>query len=281
MPSDDDSSAEDRLIARYFGPLATAPGAFGLHDDAAIVTPPPGCDLVLTTDGGIAGVHFFPDDAAEAIGRKVLRMNLSDLAAKGAQPLGFLLSLALPASIDGPWLAAFANGLGDDARALRLSAAWRRYRSHARAAVGFDHGVRRGAARRHGAARDRQSRATASSSPAPSATPRSASCCGAIRARRSAGGCRTSAVRGAQGPLSAAATAHRARRRGPPRCRGGDGRLRRACRRPRETVPGLRRRGGSRCCARAAFGGRARRSRGAAGVAGDRAHRRRRLRDSC
>jgi thiamine-monophosphate kinase len=116
LASDDDGSAEDRLIARYFGPLATAPGAFGLHDDAAVVTPPPGCDVVLTTDGGIAGVHFFADDAAEAIGRKVLRMNLSDLAAKGAQPLGFLLSVALPASIDGPWLAAFVNGLGDDAR---------------------------------------------------------------------------------------------------------------------------------------------------------------------
>ena len=116
MPAHDNSSAEERLIARYFGPLATAPGAFGLIDDAAIVIPPPGCDLVLTTDGGIAGVHFFPDDAAEAIGRKVLRMNLSDLAAKGAQPIGFLLSLALPASIDGPWLAAFANGLGDDAK---------------------------------------------------------------------------------------------------------------------------------------------------------------------
>ncbi len=116
MPAHDDSSAEDRLIARYFAPLATTPGAFGLSDDAAIVTPPPGCDLVLTTDGGIAGVHFFPDDPAEKIARKVLRMNLSDLAAKGARPIGFLLSVALPASIDGPWLAAFVNGLGDDAK---------------------------------------------------------------------------------------------------------------------------------------------------------------------
>jgi thiamine-monophosphate kinase len=115
MPSDD-TSAEERLIARYFRPLATAPGAFGLEDDAAIVTPPPGCDLVLTTDGIIAGVHFFADDGAEAIGRKVLRVNLSDLAAKGAQPIGFLLSVALPPSIDEPWLAAFVNGLGDDAR---------------------------------------------------------------------------------------------------------------------------------------------------------------------
>jgi thiamine-monophosphate kinase len=116
MSADDERSPEERLIARYFVPLATAPGALGLIDDAAIVTPPPGCDLVLTTDGGIAGVHFFPDDGAEAIGRKVLRMNLSDLAAKGAKPLGFLLSVALPASIDEPWLAAFTNGLGDDAR---------------------------------------------------------------------------------------------------------------------------------------------------------------------
>lgn len=115
MPSDDDISAEERLIARHFGPLATAPGAFGLHDDAAVVTPPPGCDLVLTTDGVIAGVHFFPDDPPGDVARKVLRMNLSDLAAKGAAPVGFLLSIALPSGIGQPWIAAFAAGLGDDA----------------------------------------------------------------------------------------------------------------------------------------------------------------------
>ena len=108
-------SAEDRLIARYFRPLATAPGAFGLADDAAVVTPPPGCDLVLTTDGVIAGVHFFADDPAESVGRKALRMNLSDLAAKGAKPMGFLLALALPAGTDEAWIAAFAAGLGEDA----------------------------------------------------------------------------------------------------------------------------------------------------------------------
>lgn len=116
MPADDDSSAEERLIARHFRPLATAPGALGLHDDAAVVTPPPGCDLVLTTDGVIAGVHFFPDDPAGAIARKALRMNLSDLAAKGARPIGFLLSVALPATIDEPWVAAFARGLAQDIR---------------------------------------------------------------------------------------------------------------------------------------------------------------------
>jgi len=108
-------SAEDRLIARYFRPLAVAPGAFGLVDDAAALTPPAGCDLVLTTDGVIAGVHFFLDDRPNDIARKALRMNLSDLAAKGATPIGFLLSLALPAGTDEAWLGGFAAGLGEDA----------------------------------------------------------------------------------------------------------------------------------------------------------------------
>lgn len=116
MAARDETSAEERLIARYFGPLATHPGALGLADDAAILTPPAGCDLVLTTDGVIAGVHFFADDPPEDIGRKVLRMNLSDLAAKGAKPLGFLMSIALPAGVEEPWLAAFAAGLGEDAK---------------------------------------------------------------------------------------------------------------------------------------------------------------------
>lgn len=116
MAGHDETSAEERLIARYFRPLATAPGAFGLNDDAAIVTPPPGCDLVLTTDGVIAGVHFLPDDPPDNIGRKVLRMNLSDLAAKGAKPVGFLMSIALPAATDEAWIAAFAAGLGEDAK---------------------------------------------------------------------------------------------------------------------------------------------------------------------
>jgi thiamine-monophosphate kinase len=112
---EDTQSPEDRLIARYFGPLAKHPGAFGLSDDAAALTPPAGCDLVLTTDGVIAGVHFFPDDPPGSIARKVLRMNLSDLAAKGARPVGFLLSIALPQKFDEAWLAAFVEGLGSDA----------------------------------------------------------------------------------------------------------------------------------------------------------------------
>ena len=113
--SKSNESAEDRLITRYFRPLATAAGAFGLIDDAAALTPPPGCDLVLTTDGVIAGVHFFPDDPPEMVSRKVLRMNLSDLAAKGARPLGFLLPVALPEGFGETWLGAFAAGLADDA----------------------------------------------------------------------------------------------------------------------------------------------------------------------
>src|SRR5579864_4018535 len=115
MAAKGDMSAEERLIARCFGALATHPGALGLTDDAAVLTPPPGCDLVLTTDGVIAGVHFFQDDPPETIGRKALRMNLSDLAAKGARPLGFLLSAALPADVEEKWLADFAAGLGADA----------------------------------------------------------------------------------------------------------------------------------------------------------------------
>src|ERR1700730_1668526 len=112
-------SGEDRLIERFFRPLARDPEALGLVDDAAVITPPAGADLVLTTDGVIEGVHFFPDDPADAVARKALRANLSDLAAKGAAPLGFLLSLALPAKADEKWLALFAKGLGADAEAYR------------------------------------------------------------------------------------------------------------------------------------------------------------------
>ncbi|HEX2655356.1 MAG TPA: thiamine-phosphate kinase [Xanthobacteraceae bacterium] len=108
-------SGEDHLIAHYFKPLAKHPGALGLADDTACFTPPQGFDLVLKTDPIIAGVHFFPDDAADAVARKALRVNLSDLAAKGAQPAGFLLAIALPSNIGADWLEAFARGLGEDA----------------------------------------------------------------------------------------------------------------------------------------------------------------------
>ncbi len=104
---------EADLIARYFAPLA-APAGLGLRDDAALLRPPPGEDLVLTTDALVAGVHFFADDPPGTIARKALRVNLSDLAAKAARPLGFLLGLALPSDWSEPWLAAFVDGLGAD-----------------------------------------------------------------------------------------------------------------------------------------------------------------------
>ena len=108
-------SGEDRLIQRFFRPLAKYPGAFGLTDDAAAYVPPPGSDLVLTVDMVIGGIHFFPEDAPDMVAKKALRVNISDLAAKGARPAGFLLALALPSSINEDWLELFARGLGDDA----------------------------------------------------------------------------------------------------------------------------------------------------------------------
>jgi thiamine-monophosphate kinase len=115
MSASEQASGEDRLIARFFKPLATHPAALGLSDDTAVLKPPPGCDLVLTTDAIMAGVHFFPDDPPGQLARKALRVNLSDLAAKGAKPLGFLLSLALPIDVSDSWLSSFATGLKADA----------------------------------------------------------------------------------------------------------------------------------------------------------------------
>jgi thiamine-monophosphate kinase len=110
------ASGEDSLIARYFRPLATDPGAFGLGDDAAVLKAL-GNDIVVTTDALVEGVHFLTDDPADTIAQKALRVNLSDLAAKGADPAGFVLSLALR-KVDEVWLAAFARGLGADAAAF-------------------------------------------------------------------------------------------------------------------------------------------------------------------
>jgi thiamine-monophosphate kinase len=107
------ASGEDALIARYFRPLATDPGAFNLIDDAAILKVA-GDDIVVTTDVVVEGVHFLSDDPPDSVARKALRVNLSDLAAKGATPAGFVLTLALRAA-DDAWLAPFARGLGEDA----------------------------------------------------------------------------------------------------------------------------------------------------------------------
>jgi thiamine-monophosphate kinase len=106
-------TGEDSLIARYFKPLATDPGAFDLTDDAAILKSS-GDDLVVTTDAIVEGVHFLADDPPDSIARKALRVNLSDLAAKGAVPTGFVLTLALREA-DDAWLTPFAHALGEDA----------------------------------------------------------------------------------------------------------------------------------------------------------------------
>jgi thiamine-monophosphate kinase len=103
---------EQDLIARYFAPLA-GPGGLGLRDDAALLAPAPGTELVLTADALVAGVHFFSQDPPEKIAAKALAVNLSDLAAKAADPLGFLLTLALPREWTPDWLEAFSRGLGE------------------------------------------------------------------------------------------------------------------------------------------------------------------------
>lgn len=105
--------SEDELIDRLFAPLA-GPAGLGLRDDAALL-PACGEPLVATVDMLVAGVHFFADDPPALIAKKALRVNLSDLAAKGAAPVGFLLSLALPPDWNNDWLAAFAGGLAEDA----------------------------------------------------------------------------------------------------------------------------------------------------------------------
>lgn len=114
-------SGEFEIIARFFAPLASDPGAFGLKDDVAVLKPAPGHELVVKTDGIVESVHFFKNDPPGSIAQKALRVNLSDLAAKGAEPLGYLLTLALPDWVDDAWLAAFAAGLAEDQKKFRVS----------------------------------------------------------------------------------------------------------------------------------------------------------------
>ncbi|MBI1329330.1 MAG: thiamine-phosphate kinase [Alphaproteobacteria bacterium] len=112
---------EFELIAQLFAPLATDPGAYGLRDDVALLAPPAGQDLVLKTDAIVEGVHFFAADPADLVAQKALRVNVSDLAAKGATPTGYLLSLSIPQQTSMPWLTAFAEGLARDQKAWGIS----------------------------------------------------------------------------------------------------------------------------------------------------------------
>lgn len=110
--TEDRVANETELIQTYLAPLTGgAPGSFGLRDDAALISPEPGTDLVFTSDPIIAGVHFFPSDNAADIAWKALAVNASDLAAKGARPVAYLLNLALPEPPSREWIGNFADGL--------------------------------------------------------------------------------------------------------------------------------------------------------------------------
>ncbi len=114
--------SEFQRIEKLFAPLAAkALGALGLSDDAALLEPAEGQELVITVDTVVGGVHFFDTDPPELIAKKALRVNLSDLAAKGAAPLGYFLALSLPSSLDDDWLARFASGLNEDQDRFGLS----------------------------------------------------------------------------------------------------------------------------------------------------------------
>jgi len=104
---------EFERIARFFAPLA-AEGALGLVDDVALIDGPEGEQYALTTDTIIEGVDYFPDDPPGLVAKKLLRVNLSDLAAKGARPFGYLLTTALPPTRGEAWLEAFSAGLAAD-----------------------------------------------------------------------------------------------------------------------------------------------------------------------
>jgi thiamine-monophosphate kinase len=106
---------EFAMIAKLFAPLAAkAEGAFGLLDDVATLRLPEGQELVAKVDAIVESVHFLRQDPADLIARKALRVNLSDLAAKGAEPMGYLLSLSVASWCDDDWLARFAAGLAED-----------------------------------------------------------------------------------------------------------------------------------------------------------------------
>jgi thiamine-monophosphate kinase len=104
---------EFERIARFFAPLAGR-GSLNLKDDVALIDGPGGTDYVLSTDAIVEGVHFFSTDPPRQIAQKLLRVNLSDLAAKGAKPVGYLLTAALTQAADETWLRGFSSGLALD-----------------------------------------------------------------------------------------------------------------------------------------------------------------------
>lgn len=115
---------EFELIGELFAPLAAdEPGALGLLDDAALIAPRAGFDLVTAVDTLVEGVHFLSSDPPFDVARKLLRVNLSDLAAMGARPRVYLLGLAVPDAIGFDWLRDFARGLASDQARFGISLA--------------------------------------------------------------------------------------------------------------------------------------------------------------
>ncbi len=106
-----ENGGEFEIIARYFAPLATDPAALGLLDDTAVLSIPEGLELAVTCDTITAGVHFLTDDPPATIAYKAVAVSLSDLAAKGARPYVYLLSVASPGPCPPLWLEDFAVGL--------------------------------------------------------------------------------------------------------------------------------------------------------------------------
>ncbi len=107
--------SEFEWVARYFAPLAREfAGAYDLLDDVAVISPGRGRELVVKSDVIVAGIDFPPDEPATLVARKALRVNLSDLAAKGAAARAYLVDLILPQTVDEGWIASFAEGLARD-----------------------------------------------------------------------------------------------------------------------------------------------------------------------
>lgn len=108
-------SGEFETIEKFFAPLSRDfDGARGLADDTASLSIGDGNEAVITLDTMVAGVHFLSTDPPDLVARKLLRVNLSDLASAGATPRTYFLSLSLPASTGDSWIAAFADGLATD-----------------------------------------------------------------------------------------------------------------------------------------------------------------------
>ncbi len=114
MPDDQAIASEEEIIRDFLRPLAKGcAAALDLKDDAACLTPPPGMDLVITNDTLVGDVHFRSCDEPEDIGFKALAVNVSDLTAKGAVPIAFILSLSLPRDSQKNWCRRLIAGIGE------------------------------------------------------------------------------------------------------------------------------------------------------------------------